>query len=74
MTKTAEKTKPIRRPSGLMDLHLLLMKDLEGTPEDAAVSAFSLHTFADAVVRACDDSAPRMRARVFAAVEALRDA
>lgn len=65
---TSEKSKPAKRPSGLMDLHLRLTDG----PEDPCPAA--LATFADAVVRACDAPASDMRRRVFAAVEALRDA
>ena len=64
----SEKTKPVKRPSGLMDLHLRLTT--EGNPP----SVEAMITFADAIVRSCDAPASEMRRRVFAAVEALRDA
>ncbi len=60
------KTKPAKRPDGLMDLHLRLM-------DEGSVPLPDLESFADAVVRACAASAPEMRRRVFEAVEALRD-
>jgi hypothetical protein len=68
MTKTAEK-KPVKRPAGLMDLHLRLVD-----PSGKGIDAQALWEFADAVVRACAAPAPEMRRRIFLAVEALRDA
>lgn len=56
--------KPVKKPSGLVELAL----SLQGSTEDEP-----LKRFAAAVVAACDVDAPTMRRRVYAAVEALRD-
>ena len=66
----SEKTKPVKRPTGLMDLHLRLIEDTDGASD---VPRHRLVDFADAIVRACDAPASEMRRRVFDAVETLRD-
>ncbi len=66
---TNEKSKPAKRPANLMDLHIRIT----GTDEER-IAREALDAFADAVVRACDAPASDMRRRIFAAVEALRDA
>lgn len=64
MTKTTEKTKPAKRPTGLVALALSLSDSDESQP---------LKTLAAAVVSACDMPAVEMRRAVIEAVEALRD-
>jgi len=64
----SEKTKPVKRPTGLVSIHRRLL-GLQEPP----ITEDALRDFAALVVSACDEGAPETRRLTFAAVEDLRD-